>query len=265
VEHVGRRIVVGMSMTFSTTPTADQLRRLDTAELALILLGSLDDPANVNNILRGHEHAHGKNGEPDAERLMQRVSDAWAWLVANGLIGPHHKQTSSEWYRVTERGTQVDQFGERAPDPRRADAGKLLGQLFRHEPQRNGSRRRFPDRLHSAGVADGHPVRSPRDLDPLTPPDRQVVEHRVEAVQQVRTSLKAVDHVGKPRGVHTREGSMAIAPTHGGLLPDGTRVTGPEAGSERRMALGRTLLSPADDQGAGLRPPIVSRERNRRP
>ncbi len=67
-------------MTFSTTPTPGQLRTLPTTDLAMLLLASLDDQPNPNNVLRGHEQAHSQNREPDADFLMQRVSDAWAGL-----------------------------------------------------------------------------------------------------------------------------------------------------------------------------------------
>lgn len=101
-------------MTYSTTPSADQLRTLPTAELAMILLASLGDQPNLNNILRGQEQAHSQNREPDADILMERVSDAWAWLVANALVGPHHRNTPREWYRVTERGQGVIAAGSAA-------------------------------------------------------------------------------------------------------------------------------------------------------
>lgn len=94
-------------MRFTTTPTAEELRTLPTAEIALILLASLEDQPNPNNILRGHQEAHSRNGERDSDYLMQRVSDAWSWLVANALVGPHHLNTPSDWYRVTQRGREV--------------------------------------------------------------------------------------------------------------------------------------------------------------
>ena len=98
-----------MSMIFSTTPTAEQLRTLDTAQLALIVLKSLGDQTNIQNLLRRGAQLPSKsqNGEPDADTLLQRVSDAWAWLVANGLVQPRRTNMSSDWYRVTERGAQV--------------------------------------------------------------------------------------------------------------------------------------------------------------
>jgi uncharacterized protein (TIGR02391 family) len=94
-------------MIYSTSPTAEELRTLSTAELAVILLSVMQDQPNPNNILRGHEQAHSLNGEPDADHLLQRVSDAWAWLISRGLVGPHHKNTSSEWHRVTDSGLRV--------------------------------------------------------------------------------------------------------------------------------------------------------------
>ncbi len=78
--HGSTRTVEVMSMTFSTTPTPGQLRTLPTTDLAMLLLASLDDQPNPNNVLRGHEQAHSQNREPDADFLMQRVSDAWAGL-----------------------------------------------------------------------------------------------------------------------------------------------------------------------------------------
>lgn len=102
-------------MTFSTTPTAEQLRTLPTADLAMLLLESLGAQPNLNSTLRGHEQAHAHNQEPDADFLLQRVSDAWAWLVAHALVAPHHRNTSSEWYRVTDRGRQVIEAGSAAP------------------------------------------------------------------------------------------------------------------------------------------------------
>lgn len=60
----------------------------------MILLASLGDQPNPNKILRGHEEAHAQNREPDADMLMERVSDAWSWLVANAPCGPAPPQHS---------------------------------------------------------------------------------------------------------------------------------------------------------------------------
>jgi len=126
-----------MTMSFSTTPTAEQLRTLPTADLGPIMLKSFQDHPDPNSILRGHEQAHSQNGEPDADFLMQRFSDAWAWLVANGLVGPHHRNTSSDWFRVTQRGRQVGEAGsarellaeQRLPDDLHPDLGEARSQF----------------------------------------------------------------------------------------------------------------------------------------
>lgn len=57
--------------------------------------------------MRSHEQVHQSNNEPDIDDLLQRVSDAWSWLVAHGLVGPHHRQDPASWYRVTSRGRAV--------------------------------------------------------------------------------------------------------------------------------------------------------------
>lgn len=102
-------------MTFSGPVPADQIRQLPTAELAMALLRSLGSGATVNahNILNGARQTLHHNGEPDVDRLLARLSDAWAWLVAHGLVGPHTNQTDS-WQRVTSLGREVagDQQGQ---------------------------------------------------------------------------------------------------------------------------------------------------------
>ncbi len=98
-------------MKFETDPTPEQLRTLPTADLAVVLLKSFRDQPNLNSILRGHEQAHTRNSEPDVDALLERVADAWAWLVAYGLISPHHRNTDGGWYRVTDRGQQVAAAG----------------------------------------------------------------------------------------------------------------------------------------------------------
>jgi len=56
-----------MSMTFSPTPTAQELRTPSTPELTVILLASRGDQPNPNNILGGHDKAHAEYREPDAD------------------------------------------------------------------------------------------------------------------------------------------------------------------------------------------------------
>jgi uncharacterized protein (TIGR02391 family) len=96
-------------MTYSGPVPTEQIRQLPTPELAMALLRSLGsgETVNVNNVLRGAEHAFGQNGEPDKDHLLGKLADAWAWLEARGLIGPHPSSTASEWQRVTTDGRAV--------------------------------------------------------------------------------------------------------------------------------------------------------------
>lgn len=96
-------------MTYSGPVPVEQIRELPTPELAMALLRSFGagDTLNANNVFRGAEQAFQSNGERDVDALLSRLSDAWAWLVARGLIGPHPKQTDSSWKRVTSLGREV--------------------------------------------------------------------------------------------------------------------------------------------------------------
>jgi hypothetical protein len=38
---------------------------------------------------------------------MARIADAWAWLQAHALVGPHAMNTLSEWQQVTELGREI--------------------------------------------------------------------------------------------------------------------------------------------------------------
>lgn len=107
-----------MSMTFSTTPTAQQLRTLPTAELALIPLASLEDQPNPNNILRGHEQAHSQNREPDADLLLQRVSDAWAWAGGERAGGAASQEQSERLVSRQRPRPRCRCVGDRAITPR---------------------------------------------------------------------------------------------------------------------------------------------------
>jgi uncharacterized protein (TIGR02391 family) len=94
-----------MQMTRSGPVDPDDLRTLPTSECALILLQSLSTSPNVNahNTMRGAEQAYRHNGERDIPQLLERLSDAWAWLESHGLLGPDPTQ-SAGWQRVTSRG-----------------------------------------------------------------------------------------------------------------------------------------------------------------
>lgn len=82
------------------------IRELPTPQLALELLRTLSRSSapNANSTMRGAEQAFEFNDEPDTDALLERLSDAWAWLEARNLLGPHHRQTDSSWRRVTREG-----------------------------------------------------------------------------------------------------------------------------------------------------------------
>ncbi len=93
----------------STVRGSGPIRELPTPELALDLLRSLakGSDLNVNSMLRGAQQAYSHNGEPDTQLLLERLSDAWAWLESHGFIGPHATNTESTWVRLTDRGRAV--------------------------------------------------------------------------------------------------------------------------------------------------------------
>lgn len=86
----------------------DDIRELPLAELAVRLLGVLrGGNINPNSTLRGLEQALDQQQISDADHLMSRIASAWAWLEAHGLIGPHPRNTRSEWQQLTEVGVSV--------------------------------------------------------------------------------------------------------------------------------------------------------------
>jgi uncharacterized protein (TIGR02391 family) len=83
-----------------------ELRTLTTAEIALRWLPQLAKATgalNAFNSLNGAKQAYEQNREPDVEALRARLSDAWSWMVAHGLVGPAPGHDSG-WSRLTERG-----------------------------------------------------------------------------------------------------------------------------------------------------------------
>lgn len=97
-------------MTYSGPVEPSQLRSLPTGEIALILLNGWAKTSgglNPNSLFRSAEQAYRHNGEPDVAVLLQRLSDAWGWLIARGLLAPDPSQSSGDWYRLTARGTEI--------------------------------------------------------------------------------------------------------------------------------------------------------------
>lgn len=111
------------------------IRELPTPELALELLRRLaaSSDLNANNTLREAQGAFQYDGEPDVQFLLERLSDAWAWLDAHALIGPHTSNTASVWVRLTREGRRV--AAEANPMPslwaRERLAGDMAAQLER--------------------------------------------------------------------------------------------------------------------------------------
>jgi hypothetical protein len=104
-----------MTMTMRGPFDPEDLRNLPTSECAIRLLRSFKDAPQVNagNTLIGARQAYAFNSEPDVDDLLNRLSDAWAWLESHGYLGPHPSQ-SGDWRRITERGLAAasGQFSE---------------------------------------------------------------------------------------------------------------------------------------------------------
>lgn len=73
------------------------------------LLQSFGAEPNFNNLIQGFKQrgGYGSPGPSDLGELLCRLSDAWAWLEAHGLIGRSAQNPSSEWKRVTTAGAEA--------------------------------------------------------------------------------------------------------------------------------------------------------------
>lgn len=111
------------------TLSYDDVRNLPLPDLSLRLLQSLSAEPNFNNLIQGFKQrgGYGDPGPSDIGPMLCRLSDAWAWLEAHGLIGPSAQNPSSEWQRVTSAGAEV------LNDPTAVSkvwaAGRLAGDL----------------------------------------------------------------------------------------------------------------------------------------
>lgn len=87
----------------------EDVRNLPVPELAIRLLAELakGSDLNVNNLFRGYQQSWSRERVPDIHTLLERLSDAWAWLEAHALIGPHATNTKSEWSRLTTHGRDI--------------------------------------------------------------------------------------------------------------------------------------------------------------
>jgi uncharacterized protein (TIGR02391 family) len=87
----------------------DDVRHLPLPDLGMQLLRSLGADPNFNNLIQGFRQ-RGGYGEPqpsDLQAMLDRLSDAWAWLEAHALIGHSSYNPSGGWYRVTTAGAEL--------------------------------------------------------------------------------------------------------------------------------------------------------------
>ncbi len=188
-DNSGAAYLRGVGTTYLTTPTADELRELSTPELGLIILRDRRVDLNANNIIQEHQQAHDLNGEPNIQHLLERFSDAWAWLVANGLVGPHVNQNStSGWCRITDKGRQIAE--ENSVTALMAD-------------------QRLPDDLHRLLREAKHLFRSGK-------PELAVFE----AMRQVEIRLRDLSGAGS-RDIGTELARRALDPEKGPLADPG--------------------------------------------
>lgn len=94
-----------------TEISAEDIRNLPLPDLAMKVLVSQagSGSVNLNNVLRSMEQ-YQFPGLPaaDIDPLLARITDAWVWLEAHGLIADHHRNTQSgRWQRVSELGRQL--------------------------------------------------------------------------------------------------------------------------------------------------------------
>lgn len=85
----------------------EDVRNLPLPDLALKLLRKLDTvTVTANNTFRGFDAAMREDQQHDPQVLLNRLSDAWAWLESHGLLGPD-TQAGSNWQRVTASGCEL--------------------------------------------------------------------------------------------------------------------------------------------------------------
>jgi uncharacterized protein (TIGR02391 family) len=86
---------------------AHLIRELPTPQLGMRLLLTMTGPNSTmpfGNLIAGAKQ--GFSNERDEAALLNRLSDAWAWLRSHGLIGPDPTQ-SAGWERATAEGQAV--------------------------------------------------------------------------------------------------------------------------------------------------------------
>ncbi|MFJ4917627.1 TIGR02391 family protein [Streptomyces sp. NPDC088726] len=85
-----------MMFTYVPPVPPEQIRQLPTRDVALLLLQHLasgDGLLQYTGTMGGAIQAF--QDEPDTEVLVNRLSDAWAWLEANALLSRVHRQSEN--------------------------------------------------------------------------------------------------------------------------------------------------------------------------
>lgn len=96
-----------MHFQFIAPVAADQLRKLPTRDVALLLLKYLAEGGGfvqyVSTMGAAQKAFH---QEPDADRLVHTLSDAWSWLEANALLSREPSQ-SDGFRRISRDGRDL--------------------------------------------------------------------------------------------------------------------------------------------------------------
>ncbi|WP_084648193.1 TIGR02391 family protein [Acidipropionibacterium thoenii] len=91
----------------------EDIRNLPLPDLAMKLLATLRrEQVNFNNLVQGfrNQGGYGAPQPPDLDALLERLSDAWAWLEAHALIGPSSSNPGGKsWQRLTALGEEAAQ------------------------------------------------------------------------------------------------------------------------------------------------------------
>ena len=99
-------------MSSSAVPTLDEIPNKEDWELGVAILRSLgpDGTMSFHGLV---ERCFGPyQQQHDGHPAVARLSDAWAWLLAHGFIGP--TSSSPTAYRATSRGRGRSQHNSRS-------------------------------------------------------------------------------------------------------------------------------------------------------
>ncbi|WP_328971519.1 TIGR02391 family protein [Streptomyces sp. NBC_00239] len=115
-----------MTTNTAAPVSADALRTLPTPELGMLLLADLvKEPFFLpQNIFARARMAF--RGVPDAEELVERIGEAWAWLQSKALVSVATSRPSDN-HRVTKEGREL--IGDPAALRKLEAAERLAGPL----------------------------------------------------------------------------------------------------------------------------------------